>query len=139
MSESLVSLRKYSASGADLTHLGAFPKGEVLRLVVNCPRELGASAVVLRINRDGDEAKDIPFEFTSEEIPSMTDDYELTLDTSALCDASESGLFYYNLLFVRRGDTLVSDSKNNVDFALRPHGGNAFRLRRKGGLRFSSL
>ena len=128
MSEPLVSLRKYSASGADLTHMGAFPKGEVLRLVVNCPRTLGASAVVLRINRDGEAAQDIPFEFTSEEIPSMTDDYELTLDTAALCGAAESGLFYYNLLFVRFGDTLFSDSINNVDFELRPHGGNGFRM-----------
>ena len=88
-SEPLVSLRKYSASGADLTHLGAFPKGETIRLVVNCPRTLGASAVVLRLNRDGEEATDIPFEFTSEEIPSMTDDYELTLDTAALCGGEE--------------------------------------------------
>ena len=33
-SEPNVTLRKISASGADLSHLGAFPKGEVLRLVV---------------------------------------------------------------------------------------------------------
>ncbi|MBE6652610.1 MAG: glycoside hydrolase family 13 protein [Ruminococcaceae bacterium] len=127
-SEPLVSLRKYSASGADLTHLGAFPKGETIRLVVNCPRTLGASAVVLRLNRDGEEATDIPFEFTSEEIPSMTDDYELTLDTAALCGGADSGLFYYHLLFVRHADTLFSNSINNVDLELTSHGGNAFRM-----------
>ena len=82
-SEFAVSLKKYSMSGADLTPLGAFPKGEVLRLVVTVPRALGAAAVVLRINRDGEATRDIPFEFTAEEMPSMTDDYELILDTAA--------------------------------------------------------
>ena len=123
-----VSLKKYSLSGTDLTPFGAFPKGEVLRFAVTCPRALGASAVVLRINRDGEEPRDLPFEFTAEEIPSMTDDYELTLDTAALCGEAESGLFYYRLLFVRRADTLFSDSINNLDFDLVEQGGNAFRL-----------
>ena len=127
-SETLVSLRKFSASGADLSNLGAFPKGEKLRLVVTCPRTLGASAVVLRLNRDGDKTRDIPFEFTSEDMLTLTDDYELTLDTAALCGENASGLFYYRLLFVRRADTLFTDSINNVDFELVPHGGNAFRM-----------
>ena len=127
-SEFAVSLKKYSMFGADLTPLGAFPKGEVLRLVVTVPRALGAAAVVLRINRDGEATRDIPFEFTAEEMPSMTDDYELILDTAALCGEAESGLFYYQLLFVRLADTLFTDSVNNLDFGLVPHGGNAFRL-----------
>ncbi len=127
-SETAVTLRKISASGADLTAFGAFPKGEIIRLVVNCPRALGASAVVLRLNRDGEASRDIPFEFTSEAIPAMTDDYELTLDTSALCGEAESGLFYYSLLFVRHADTLFSNSINNVDFELTSHGGKAFRM-----------
>ena len=127
-SEPLVSLRKFSASGADLSCFGAFPKGEKLRLVVTCPRTLGASAIVLRLNRDGERSRDIPFEFTSEEMLTLTDDYELTLDTAALCGDAPSGLFYYRLLFVRRADTLFSDSINNVDFDLVPHDGNAFRM-----------
>ena len=126
--EASVSLKKYSMSGIDLSCFGAFPKGEVLRLSVTCPRALGAAAVVLRINRDGEEARDIPFEFTDEEMPSMTDDYELILDTAALCGEAESGLFYYRLLFVRHADTLFSDTVNNLDFGLTPYGGNAFRL-----------
>ncbi len=127
-SENLVTFRKISASGADLTHLGAFPKGEKLRLVVNCPRTLGASAVVLRLNRDGERHRDIPFEFTAEDMTTLTDDYELTLDTAALCGEAPSGLFFYSLLFVRRADTLFSDSVNNVDFELVPHVGKAFRM-----------
>ena len=126
--EASVSLKKYSLSGVDLSCFGAFPKGEILRLSVTCPRALGAAAVVLRINRDGEDSRDIPFEFIDEALPSLMDEYELTLDTAALCGEAESGLFFYQLLFVRRADTLFSDSVNNLDFSLSAHGGNAFRL-----------
>ena len=78
-----VTFRKYTADGRDVTHLGAFPKGETIRLVVTCPRTLGASAVVLRLNRDGCTAQDTPFEFVSEDMDTLNDTYELTLDTAA--------------------------------------------------------
>ena len=110
-----VTFRKYTADGRDATHLGAFPKGETLRFVVTCPRTLGASAVVLRLNPDGMDPADAPFEFAAGDMATLTDTYELTLDTAALCGDDPSGLFYYSLLFVRRGDTLFSDSINNVD------------------------
>ena len=80
-----VTFRKYTANGRDVTHLGAFPTGEIIRFVVTCSRTLGASAVVLRLNRDGCTASDTPFEFVSEDMTTLTDTYELTLDTAALC------------------------------------------------------
>ncbi len=123
-----VTFRKNTAGGQEATHLGAFPKGETLRLTVTCPRTLGASAVVLRLNRDGCNPTDTPFEFVSEDITTLTDTYEFTLDTAALCGNTSSGLFYYRLLFIRRGDTLFSDSINNVDFELTPREGSAFRM-----------
>ena len=122
-----ITFSKYTADGRDVTHLGAFPKGETLRLAVACPRTLGASAVVLRLWRDGCAERDTPFEFVSGDVSTLTDTYELTLDTADLCGNTPSGLFYYRLLFVRRGDTLFSDSVNNVDFELVTHGGAAFR------------
>ncbi len=125
---SAVTFRKFSASGVELTRLGAFPKGEILRLTVTCPRTLGASAVVLRLNRDGCGEQDTPFEFVSEDVTTLTDTYEMTLDTAALCGDDPSGLFYYRLLFVRHADTLFSNSINNVDFELVSHGGSAFRM-----------
>ena len=127
-----VTFRKCTVSGPDAgrdaTCLGAFPKGEVLRLTVTCPRTLGASAVVLRLNPDGMEPADAPFEFVSEDEAALIDTYELTLDTAALCGEDPSGLFYYRLLFIRRADTLFSDSINNVNFELTSHEGEAFRL-----------
>ena len=127
-SPAAVTFRKYAADGRDVTHLGAFPLGETVRLTVTCPRTLGASAVVLRLWPDGMTERDTPFEFVSEDVTTLTDTYELTLDTAALCGRSPSGLFYYRLLFVRRGDTLFSDSINNVDFELVPRDGSAFRM-----------
>ena len=127
-SPAAVTFRKYAADGRDVTHLGAFPLGETVRLTVTCPRTLGASAVVLRLWPDGMTERDTPFEFVSEDVTTLTDTYELTLDTAALCGSAPSGLFYYRLLFVRRGDTLFSDSINNVDFELVPRDGSAFRM-----------
>ncbi len=113
---------------ADASRLGAFAAGTVLRLAVTCPRTLGATAVVLRLNRDGEAEHDTPFSFVETDPTSVTDRYELTLDTAALCAPAASGLFYYRLLFVRSADTLFTDSVNNVDFELVPRGGAAFRL-----------
>ena len=127
-SSASITFSKYTADGRDATRLGAFPKGEILRLTVTCPRTLGASAVVLRLWRDGCAEGDTPFEFVSGDVSTLTDTYELTLNTADLCGETPSGLFYYRLLFVRRGDTLFSDSINNVDFELVTHGGSAFRL-----------
>ena len=127
-SPAAVTFRKYTADGREVTHLGAFPKGETIRLAVTCPRTLGASTVVLRLNRDGCASTDTPFEFVSEDLTTLTDTYELTLDTAALCGEAPSGLFYYRLLFVRNADTLFSDSINNVDFELVTHDGAAFRM-----------
>ncbi len=123
-----VMFEKYTADGRDASRLGAFPCGETLRLVVTCPRALGASAVVLRLSKDGEGESDTPFVFTSTDPETLHDRYELTLDTAALCGENASGLFYYRLLFVRHADTLFSDSFNNVDFDLVQKDGSAFRL-----------
>lgn len=123
-----VTFETYTAAGADVSRLGAFPCGEVLRLVVTCPRALGVTVVVLRLCRDGESETDTPFLFAASDPVTLTDRYELTLDTAALCGDANCGLFYYRLLFVRRGDTLFSDTSNNVDFEPVSHGGTPFRL-----------
>lgn len=128
---SAVTFQKYGTGereGKELTPYGAFPYGETLRLQVTCPRKLGVTAVVLRLNRDGENAADTPFSFRDSDYESGNDTYELTLDTAALCERDRSGLFYYRLLLVRRQDTLFTNSYNNVDFELGADGGTAFRL-----------
>ncbi len=126
--EPRVTFEKHTPSGENVSHLGAFHCGEVLRLVVTCPRALGATAVVLRLARDGGTEQDTPFSFISTDPATLDDRYELTLDTAALCRGDACGLFYYRLLLVRHADTLFSDSLNNVDFELVPRDGSPFRL-----------
>ncbi|MCQ2429537.1 MAG: glycoside hydrolase family 13 protein [Clostridia bacterium] len=126
-----VSLEKYGTGARrdeDVSRLGAFARGEVIRLRVTCPRRLGVSAVVLRLNMDGKAESDTSFSYIDSDYETGLELYELTLDTAALCGAEPSGLFWYRLLLVRAADTLFTDSRNNVDFDLVSGGGCPFRL-----------
>lgn len=123
-----ITFEKYTEDGKNVTALGAFACGTILRFVVTCPRTLGATAIVLRLNRDGGEESDTPFTFISNDPDTLMDRYELIVDTAALCGDDPSGLFFYRLLFVRHVDTLFTDSLNNVDFEVVPGGGTNFRM-----------
>jgi len=102
--------------GADISARGSFAFGECPEFTVEAPRKLGASAVVLRICKDGQPDKDYPFIFTDTD--GENDIYKLTLDTAALCEGEKDGLFFYELIFLRGMDTLFTTTKNNVDFSL---------------------
>ena len=102
--------------GADMSDRGSFAYGECPEFTVEAPRKLGASAVVLRICKDGQPDRDYPFAFTDSD--GANDIYKLTLDTAALCDGDKDGLFFYELIFLRGLDTLFTTTKNNVDFSL---------------------
>lgn len=124
-----VTFCKYRVSdGADVSRLGAFAYGEMLRLEVTCPRALGVTAVVLRLHRDGQGSTDISMEYIGDDPVSGTETHAMILDTAALCGEVQEGLFYYQLLLVRHADTLFSDTPNNVDMELTEQGGCDFRL-----------
>ncbi len=114
------------ADGKKLSHLGAFPRGTGLTFRVTLPRRLGVSAVVLRLAPDGEDCRDLPLTFLSQE--AGNDIYTLSLSTDALCQGQPDGLFFYEFLFLRGFDTLFTDSINNVDFRLSSHAANRFRL-----------
>ncbi len=111
--------------GKDTTARGAYPYGTHLTLRVEVPRALGASAVVLRLSRDGGEERDLPLEFRSAD--EGVDTYAVEFCTEELC-ASDGDLFFYELLFLRGFETLFTDSVDNVEFLLSPHSANRFRL-----------
>ena len=117
---------KKTVNGADASLRGAFAFGEALEFTVEVPRRLGASAVVLRICRDGGEDHDLPLSFT--ETAEGTDQYTLTLDTETLCEGEEQGLFFYEFLFLRGVDTVFTSTQNQVDFTLEPHSDRRFVL-----------
>lgn len=124
-----VTFCKYRVSdGADVSRLGAFACGEMIRLEITVPRALGVTAVVLRLHRDGEGEVDIPMEYIGDHLGDGTETHALILDTAALCAPDKDGLFYYRLLFVRHADTLFSDTPNNVDMELVKRDGSYFRL-----------
>ena len=110
---------KKEIDGADVSARGCFAFGECPVFTVEAPRKLGASAVVMRICRDGGEDRDYPFEFVSTDM--INDTYKLMLDTAMLCAGESDGLFFYELLFLRGADTLFTSTENNVDFSLIRH------------------
>ena len=117
---------KKEIDGVDVSARGCFAFGECPVFTVEAPRKLGASAVVMRINRDGCEDRDYPFEFVSTDL--VRDTYKLTLNTEELCDGESDGLFYYELLFLRGADTLFTSTENNVSFSLERYSDRRFLL-----------
>ena len=117
---------KKICNGEDISRMGAFAHGERITVEVCVPRQIGCSAVVMRIAPDGGEDRDLPFSFSDR--TGSNDVYTLRLATAELCASTDGGLFYYELLFLRGVDTLFTDSINNVDFALSNRSENRFRL-----------
>ena len=113
-------------NGEDASAKGAFSLDTILEISVECPRRLGVSAVVLRINKDGEQSNDVSLDFRTTK--NGIDEYEtkLALD-SELCKGDD-GLFYYEFLFLRGYETLFTSSVNNVDFELSEHSADKFRL-----------
>ena len=117
---------KKEIDGADVSARGCFEFGDRPEFTVEAPRKLGASAVVMRICRDGCEDRDYPFEFISTNM--VTDTYKLTLDTEKLCDGESDGLFFYEILFLRGVDTLFTSTENNVTFSLERYSERRFLM-----------
>ena len=110
----------------DVSGRGSFAFGETFELIAEVPRKLGASAVVLRINKDGEPECDMPLSFTSTD--GVADIYSLKIDTATLCGEDSDGLFFYELLFLRGLDTLFTSTRNNVDFVMSSHSDGRFML-----------
>lgn len=115
-----------SVRGENVTHLGAFARGEEIAFRVTVPRRFGVSAVVLRLAPDGGAQRDMPLTFAGSE--GAEDTYTCLLSTAAICGEEPDGLFYYEFLFLRGFDTLFSSSVNNVDFTLSSKSENRFTL-----------
>lgn len=111
---------------ADASRKGAFFRSDTVEFTLRVPAALGAAGAVLRIAPDGGEDTDISFPFVSSALG--WDTYTLSLSMAELCGERESGLFYYELLFLRGNDTLFTLTRDNVTFTLSPASGGRFRL-----------
>ena len=117
---------KKEIDGVDVSARGCFAFGECPEFTVEAPRKLGASAVVMRICRDGGEDVDYPFQFVSTDM--VRDTYKLKIDTAALCGDDSDGLFFYEILFLRGADTLFTSTENNVTFSLERYSERRFLM-----------
>ncbi len=115
-----------TVNGRDASHRGAFAVGDMVEFTAYVPRMLGASAVVLRLFRDGEDYKDIPLTFVDTD--KGCDRYALSLDTAALCQEESDALFFYEILFLRGWDTLFTNTQNNVTYTLSDHSEGRFLL-----------
>ena len=115
-----------SINGKDASAQGAFAACEVITFTVEAPRQLGASAVVLRICEDGQADVDYPLTF--KDTRGGVDTYTLELDTGKLCKDAGEGLFFYEFLFLRGLDTLFTSTENQVDFTLERYSDRRFAL-----------
>ena len=125
-SENIKPIIRKSINGKDCPERSSFSCGTDVTFTVEAPRMLGASAVVLRIARDEEGDVDFPLEFVSTQ--QGTDTYALTLKLSELCGTEESGLFYYEFLFLRGVHTLFTDTANFVDYTLTSSSARRFIL-----------
>ena len=120
-----IRIHKY-CNGEDVTRKSAFAYGDVLEVFVHVPHTLDVQGVVLRGNTDGCGDEDVALaEFAKTDADTI---YSCTLNTCRLCRGQSSGLFYYELLFLKELDTRFTESINNVDFYLSRSSGARFRL-----------
>ncbi len=111
--------------GEDASYRGAFSLEETIDFSVFASRKLGASAVVLRIAKDQEADRDLPFCFM--QTVEGVDEYRLSLSCRDL-SGGEPGLFFYEILFLRGSDTLFTATHNQVDFTLEPKSSRRFAL-----------
>ena len=112
--------------GRDVSTKGAFPLDTPLCFCVKCPRALGARAVVIRWEKDGEAFRDYNLSFAATQ--NGYDEYQIQMDLSSELCGGEDGLFYYEFLFLRDEDTLFSRTPNNMDMTLGAYSAEKFRL-----------
>ena len=113
-----IKIEKY-INGEPASRKGTVKSGDTLRIELTLSRRLGDGGVVLRIARDGEADRDLPFTFFDSE--AGKDRYFIEL-----CPIK--GLYYWEILLVRGADTLFINSVNQVDHMLVSHSESRFRL-----------
>ena len=117
-----ISLRKSTATGKDVSLLGAFSVEENITWRIFPHRTYGVQGVVLRIAKDGGPSKDIPFVWQED------GSFALSLSMQTLCENVDNCLFYYHLVLLRGTDSLYINAIDNVNFYISTNEEKSFRL-----------
>ena len=99
---------KTGTSWKNAPYLGAFSIDDEVRFSICIPRGLGAYGAAFRINRDGEDWRDIQFSYSETE--GSRDIYVLEINLRELCAPERSALFFYEILILRGEKTLFTSS-----------------------------
>ncbi|MBQ7172281.1 MAG: glycoside hydrolase family 13 protein [Clostridia bacterium] len=100
---------------------GAFSRSSLLTFSLVPDPALAVRDIVIRLEPDGGDWRDIPFERQGEA-------FSLTLSLAELAESEDGGLFWYEFLLIGETRTLFTDSVNNEDFCLTLHNARRFSL-----------
>ena len=116
-----------SLSGRRVKNKAAFSAKGVLTILTEIPRALGATEIIFSLHRDGGETIETHLALTPSDDYSF-DTAKIELDLAELAGEGGCGLFYYEFFLVRHGETLFSDSPDQVSLQFCKERGRAFRL-----------
>ena len=117
---------KTKSSWENAPYLGAFSIDDEVRFSIYIPRALGAYGAAFRINKDGEDYRDIQFSYLRTE--GSRDIYQVELNIRSFCEGAASALFFYEILILRGEKTLFTSTYNNYDFELKNHSDSKFTL-----------
>ncbi len=119
-----ICISKY-LNGESVDQLGAFPFGAKLSFMIEVPFFHGSYSAVIRIEKDGEEYRDIPFAYEDKQSCRV---YSLALDTGELCEGEKDGLFFYEFLILCKDRTYFTNTENNCDFSITEQNGGRYTL-----------
>ena len=100
---------------------GAFSRSASLTFVLEPSPVLAVRDIVIRLARDGEDWRDVPFRREG-------DRFSLTLSLADLAPEEDGALVWYEFLLIGETRTLFTDSLNNEDFSLSEHNARRFSL-----------
>ena len=110
----------------DVSRLNAFSSSESISFTLCAPRRAGITSVSMLIARDGENQNEYKMPLISDY--ASDDEYSITLNMHDLCEANDSGLFYYKLRICVGNAVYFTNSVNNVDFTLTRGELTSFRM-----------
>ena len=117
-SNGYIKIEKY-IDGKPVLRKGTVKSGSTLLIELSLSRKIGDGGAVLRICKDGEAERDIPFRFGG--TANGIDRYSVEI-------CPTKGLYFWEILLLRGSETLFVSSINNEDFELCQYSKNRFRL-----------
>ena len=117
-----ITIQKYNESGIDVSLQGAFSIESCITWKIVPHRTYGVQGIAMRIAKDGEGPRDIPFIWQED------GSFSLSLSMQELCENVDNCLFYYRLVLLCGTDVLYMNPFDNVHFHISANAEKAYRL-----------